>query len=30
MWIDPHLKNTCMVDKVDGIVFFYDTKVVKV
>jgi anaerobic selenocysteine-containing dehydrogenase len=27
MWIDPHLKNTCMVDPVGGSVSFYDTKV---
>jgi anaerobic selenocysteine-containing dehydrogenase len=27
MWIDPHLKNTCMIDKVGGSVSFYDTKV---
>ena len=25
MWIDPHLKNTCMIDKVGGSVSFYDT-----
>ena len=32
MWIDPHLKNTCMIDKVGGSVSFYDTmvKLVKV
>lgn len=27
MWTDPHLKNTCMIDKVGGSVSFYDTKV---
>ena len=27
MWRDPHLKNTCMIDKVGGSVSFYDTKV---
>jgi hypothetical protein len=27
MWIDPHLKNTCMIDKVGGSVSFYDTAV---
>ncbi|WP_246525152.1 molybdopterin-dependent oxidoreductase [Geomobilimonas luticola] len=27
MWIDPHLKNTCMIDTVGGSVSFYDTKV---
>lgn len=27
MWIDPNLKNTCMIDKVGGSVSFYDTKV---
>jgi hypothetical protein len=27
MWVDPHLKNTCMSDKVGGSVSFYDTKV---
>ncbi|MFZ5773886.1 MAG: molybdopterin-dependent oxidoreductase [Thermodesulfobacteriota bacterium] len=27
MWVDPHLKNTCMIDKVGGSVSFYDTKV---
>jgi anaerobic selenocysteine-containing dehydrogenase len=27
MWIDPHLKNTCMIDKVGGSVSFYDTKI---
>jgi hypothetical protein len=27
MWRDPHLKNTCMLDKVRGSVSFYDTKV---
>jgi anaerobic selenocysteine-containing dehydrogenase len=27
MWIDPYLKNTCMIDKVGGSVSFYDTKV---
>jgi anaerobic selenocysteine-containing dehydrogenase len=27
MWIDPHLKNTCMVDPVGGSVSFYDTRV---
>ncbi len=27
MWIDPFLKNTCMIDKVGGSVSFYDTKV---
>jgi anaerobic selenocysteine-containing dehydrogenase len=27
MWIDPHLKNTCMIDPVGGSVSFYDTKV---
>jgi hypothetical protein len=32
MWIDPNLKNTCMIDKVGGSVSFYDTmvKLVKV
>ncbi len=25
MWVDPHLKNTCMIDKVGGSVSFYDT-----
>ena len=27
MWVDPHLKNTCMIDKVGGSVSFYDTKI---
>jgi anaerobic selenocysteine-containing dehydrogenase len=27
MWVDPHLKNTCMIDKVGGSVSFYDTMV---
>jgi anaerobic selenocysteine-containing dehydrogenase len=27
MWIDPHLKNTCLFDPVGGSVSFYDTKV---
>jgi anaerobic selenocysteine-containing dehydrogenase len=27
MWIDPHLENTCMLDKVGGSVSFYDTRV---
>ncbi|WP_243371017.1 molybdopterin-dependent oxidoreductase [Geotalea sp. SG265] len=27
MWLDPHLKNTCMLDKVGGSVSFYDTQV---
>ncbi len=27
MWIDPHLGNTCMIDKVGGSVSFYDTRV---
>lgn len=27
MWVDPHLKNTCMIDPVGGSVSFYDTKV---
>jgi tetrathionate reductase subunit A len=27
MWIDPHLKNTCFIDKVGGSVSFYDTRV---
>jgi len=27
MWIDPHLKNTCMLDPVGGSVSFYDTQV---
>ena len=27
MWIDPHLKNMCMVDPVGGSVSFYDTRV---
>jgi len=27
MWIDPYLKNTCMLDHVGGSVSFYDTKV---
>ena len=27
MWIDPYLKNTCMIDKVGGSVSFYDTRV---
>jgi anaerobic selenocysteine-containing dehydrogenase len=27
MWIDPHLENTCFIDKVGGSVSFYDTKV---
>lgn len=27
MWVAPHLKNTCMIDKVGGSVSFYDTKV---
>jgi tetrathionate reductase subunit A len=27
MWVDPHLKNTCFIDKVGGSVSFYDTRV---
>lgn len=27
MWVDPHLKNTCMLDPVGGSVSFYDTKI---
>ena len=27
MWVDPHLRNTCMLDPVGGSVSFYDTKV---
>jgi tetrathionate reductase subunit A len=27
MWVDPNLKNTCMIDKVGGSVSFYDTMV---
>ncbi|HSN16011.1 MAG TPA: molybdopterin dinucleotide binding domain-containing protein, partial [Anaeromyxobacteraceae bacterium] len=27
MWIDPHLGNTCFIDKVGGSVSFYDTAV---
>ena len=27
MWVDPYLKNTCMIDKVGGSVSFYDTRV---
>jgi hypothetical protein len=27
MWIDPALKNTCMLDPVGGSVSFYDTYV---
>ena len=27
MWVDPYLKNTCMIDTVGGSVSFYDTKV---
>jgi anaerobic selenocysteine-containing dehydrogenase len=27
MWLDPHVQNTCMMDKVGGSVSFYDTKV---
>jgi anaerobic selenocysteine-containing dehydrogenase len=27
MWIDPALKNTCMLDPVGGSVSFYDTKI---
>jgi anaerobic selenocysteine-containing dehydrogenase len=27
MWVDPHLKNTCMIDKVGGSVSFYDTRI---
>lgn len=27
MWIDPHLKNTCFIDKIGGSVSFYDTRV---
>ncbi len=27
MWVDPQLKNTCMIDKVGGSVSFYDTRV---
>jgi anaerobic selenocysteine-containing dehydrogenase len=27
MWVDPYLKNTCMLDPVGGSVSFYDTKV---
>jgi anaerobic selenocysteine-containing dehydrogenase len=27
MWVDPTLKNTCMLDPVGGSVSFYDTSV---
>ncbi len=27
MWIDPYLKNTCMLDPIGGSVSFYDTKI---
>jgi anaerobic selenocysteine-containing dehydrogenase len=27
MWVDPHLKNTCMLDPIGGSVSFYDTRV---
>ncbi|PKH45611.1 molybdopterin oxidoreductase, partial [Dehalococcoides mccartyi] len=27
MRVDPHLKNTCLVDTVGGSAVFYDTKV---
>jgi anaerobic selenocysteine-containing dehydrogenase len=27
MWVDPYLKNTCMLDPVGGSVSFYDTRV---
>lgn len=27
LWIDPHLKNSCMIDKVGGSVSFFDTMV---
>lgn len=27
MWVDPYMKNTCMLDPVGGSVSFYDTKV---
>jgi len=27
IWVDPHLKNTSMIDPVGGSVSFYDTKV---
>jgi len=27
MWVDPNLKNTCMIDKVGGSVSFYDSMV---
>jgi len=27
MWVDPALKNTCMIDPVGGSVSFYDTHV---
>lgn len=27
MWVDPYLKNTCMLDPIGGSVSFYDTKV---
>ncbi len=27
MWLDPHLKNTCMLDPIGGSVSFYDTRV---
>lgn len=27
MWVDPYLRNTCMLDPVGGSVSFYDTKV---
>jgi len=27
MWVDPYLKNTCMLDPVGGSVSFYDTKI---
>jgi anaerobic selenocysteine-containing dehydrogenase len=27
MWLDPHLKNTCLLDPIGGSVSFYDTRV---
>jgi hypothetical protein len=27
MWVDPTLKNTCMIDPVGGSVSFYDTHI---
>lgn len=27
MWVEPHLKNTCVIDPVGGSAAFYDTKV---